>query len=672
MVTGIEAAGLALGIFPILIKGIRFYIDGVGTIKDWWRYKGVLSRLVRQLETEQLKFENTCGHLLEGLVTAGEATDLVGGIGWDNPAFQEILGQRHNPKMVKVFTESVQALHRHLEQLSKDVGVFDNSAASSLDKKTRKRFWKSLKLVLQQNDHNTLLQAVRQINEDLSTLTMQRIQTVIIQKPAQDLAKHYNRCRSYAKSLYDVFQERLLSDACQCAVPHTASLRLQATSTTALINEDNQRPTVYFGFENTMITGKIPGDWRALEFEPFQRDTDDDQYPAEAEKGDIEHITMTYATALASAEHIENLCSAVERATSPGRYPENCMGILIDRSNGWLHRVFPPSTVSCSCFLPTAISLEELLSLQCLSMRKRLELGLRLASALLKLHETGWWNENWGKRDIFFLQKKARRQATDGRGIIEVCDPIVDEPLVRRAFSASARLGSSPPPKTTSSSPVEYDRSLCSLGIILIELWYQCRIEDLRSPHQLQNHDDEFPDYETAQNRLGKLMTDAGESYGLAVSRSLGGLNGPVGVSRHVAKSLKDNLFTSEVHENIVCLLEKNLEVPITANSKQFREAPLTHVSRCLAAIYLGSDSSVLLKIIAAALPGEFLLVSSHFLSSPFSLCSIYFKLVSRGLVFAFEAAVLQNVQVASFFLTASPVTISPHSFYAPNQMVSP
>jgi hypothetical protein len=57
---------------------------------------------------------------------------------------------------------------------------------------------------------------------------------------------------------------------------------------------------------------------------------------------------------------------------------------------------------------------------------------------------------------------------------------------------------------------------------------------------------------ETAQNCLGKLMSDSGENYGLAVSRSLDGLHGPVGVSLHVSKSLEDNLFTSEVHENVV------------------------------------------------------------------------------------------------------------------------
>ncbi|KAF8243707.1 hypothetical protein K440DRAFT_663936 [Wilcoxina mikolae CBS 423.85] len=621
MVTGVEAAGLALAIFPILVQSIGFYLEGSRTIKDWWNYKGVLSRLVRQLEMEQVKFENTCGIFLEGLVTAEQATILVGGTGWDDIDFQEVLRQRLQSNVAKAFVDAVVALHLQLRKLSIDIGAMDNCMLPpvSLDRKTQKKLWKSLKLVLQKSDHESLLHDVKQINDDLYKLTMQRTPTIVVQKPTLDLVKHYNRIQNYAKSLHDVFQERFTSAVCQCTMPHTASLRLHAVPTTDLTDETDQRMNVYFEFESSEIAGDIaPWCWRALEFEPIQRDMDTDQGPFQAEEtkdvglgsipandssnkrytvkiladaglrshlaiggksrrstGDIPkakrsvvfsdqrrtqsqgRVATAYTSALAAARRVENLCSAIKQTASTSLCSGSCMGILVDEPNGWLHRIFPPRTASLTCFLPNTISLEELLLLECLNLRERLELGLQLALALMKLHKTGWWSEGWGKRDIFFHQKPVRRKATVGGGVVEVGDPIIDEPLVRRTFQSS-------PPTTPQSAPtppvVQYDRSLFSLGIVLIELWFQRRIEDLRSPHQLDN-DDENADYETARIRIGELMATAGENYGLAVSRSIGGLNSPVGMLRPVARSLEDNIFKSEVHENVICLLEKNLKV---------------------------------------------------------------------------------------------------------------
>ncbi|KAF8537487.1 hypothetical protein BDD12DRAFT_222071 [Trichophaea hybrida] len=71
MVTGVETTGLALAIFPILVQSIGFYLEGSRTIKDWWNYKGVLSRLVRQLEMGQVREYMWHLHRRIGYVGAG-------------------------------------------------------------------------------------------------------------------------------------------------------------------------------------------------------------------------------------------------------------------------------------------------------------------------------------------------------------------------------------------------------------------------------------------------------------------------------------------------------------------------------------------------------------------------------------------------------------------------
>ena len=38
MATGIETAGLVLAAFPLVVKGLGAYVDGVRMIKYWKRY----------------------------------------------------------------------------------------------------------------------------------------------------------------------------------------------------------------------------------------------------------------------------------------------------------------------------------------------------------------------------------------------------------------------------------------------------------------------------------------------------------------------------------------------------------------------------------------------------------------------------------------------------------
>jgi len=121
-----EAAGLALAVFPVLIKGMSDYRKGLRTIGDWQKYRGQLSRLVRQLEMEQVKFENTCVSLLEGVVTAEKATALMAGTGWDDPEFQEILNQHLQPRLANAFADAVVALNSYLQLLSKDIGAVES------------------------------------------------------------------------------------------------------------------------------------------------------------------------------------------------------------------------------------------------------------------------------------------------------------------------------------------------------------------------------------------------------------------------------------------------------------------------------------------------------------------------------------------------------------------
>jgi hypothetical protein len=238
----------------------------------------------------------------------------------------------------------------------------------------------------------------------------------------------------------------------------------------------------------------------------------------------------------------------------------DCIGLLVDGGNGPWHRIWAPLTLSSYTSLTGPISLDDVLLPQCLELKDRLELGLLLASAVMQLHTTEWLNEDWGKGDIFFLQKITQRPTT--RGTIETFhEPVIDKPFVRRTFGSSQELHPIPQsPKSPASTLVVCERSLFSLGIVLTELWYEKRIEDL-SPDGDQNQDDGNARYKTARKLLGDIFTYAGENYGLAVARCINGINPSSSSISATWGSLDNDDFKNDVHTNVVCLLEKNFDV---------------------------------------------------------------------------------------------------------------
>lgn len=58
MVTGIECAGLLLGIFPLVVEGLKFYLDAADRVKQMRRHKAIFTRFLREVDMEKCKFDN--------------------------------------------------------------------------------------------------------------------------------------------------------------------------------------------------------------------------------------------------------------------------------------------------------------------------------------------------------------------------------------------------------------------------------------------------------------------------------------------------------------------------------------------------------------------------------------------------------------------------------------
>jgi len=268
---------------------------------------------------------------------------------------------------------------------------------------------------------------------------------------------------------------------------------------------------------------------------------------------------------------IEDLCTALKKCS--GERTKACMGILGDECNGW-HRIWPPSTPTYSRFR-NIVTLDILLQPGLISQRARLELGVQLATAVVLLHRSEWLSENWGKRDICFPQKAGLRYGEGGKRIDHL-EPVIDQPFVRGNFETAQSLqtaalhsshqNASQSFTTSALAPVE--QSLFSLGIVLVELWFEHPIEELRIQHYQTNDfqitDSDNIDYQTAKQLIGELLASAGLEYGLAVSNCIDGLNSLQGLNPRIiseSKSLNDCEYKDAVHTAVICRLEKNLKV---------------------------------------------------------------------------------------------------------------
>jgi hypothetical protein len=133
MVTGIETAGITLAIFPIVIEGLKAYLDGIASIKKWWQYVAVLKRLVRDLLVEEVKFTNTCTELLHDLVDTPELAlllDKPGGERWRGAGLQMKLKQRLG-RGLQAYMESVIDMTDVLEEFRRKLELGPNDKVGS-------------------------------------------------------------------------------------------------------------------------------------------------------------------------------------------------------------------------------------------------------------------------------------------------------------------------------------------------------------------------------------------------------------------------------------------------------------------------------------------------------------------------------------------------------------
>ena len=125
--SGIEVAGIALAVFPVLVNGVTCFVDGVQTIRRWRRYRVILQDYADILETQRVYYQDTLEGLLTGIVQSeDEIRDLMElprGAIWKSAEYDEKLRQRlgHSHAVyLKLADKLVNALNTMCEKLGID------------------------------------------------------------------------------------------------------------------------------------------------------------------------------------------------------------------------------------------------------------------------------------------------------------------------------------------------------------------------------------------------------------------------------------------------------------------------------------------------------------------------------------------------------------------------
>jgi hypothetical protein len=97
MITGVEAAGLALATIPIILSAFELYANGISVTKRYIRYRTQFNELLRDLRAEHTIYVNTIQILLIGVVPRSEMSQFLAdprGERWKDPQFEGTLKNR--------------------------------------------------------------------------------------------------------------------------------------------------------------------------------------------------------------------------------------------------------------------------------------------------------------------------------------------------------------------------------------------------------------------------------------------------------------------------------------------------------------------------------------------------------------------------------------------------
>ena len=98
MTTGIDAAGIILASFPLIISALEHYQEGFQPIKEWIRFRGEFATFLNAVVRQKIFFRQNIEELLSPIVSSEYEMSLLldypGGSAWADTSLNQRLRQR--------------------------------------------------------------------------------------------------------------------------------------------------------------------------------------------------------------------------------------------------------------------------------------------------------------------------------------------------------------------------------------------------------------------------------------------------------------------------------------------------------------------------------------------------------------------------------------------------
>jgi hypothetical protein len=435
------------------------------------------------------------------------------------------------------------------------------------DEKSFKEGYKRLKFSLNKVDYGDLMTKLRNANSSLHRMTTQTISIESLQssyRPERQAIPNFSVINDRAQGFYSALSSGW---KCPCQSDHSVSLRLEPRMEDVSSDDESDDEEamkdpfhVLFRYSHNNYPRRVSSSTPTAT--PWTWDEADVRITLAKQASTLMAITPDLACGAKGVRFakeaqkavkaaldpspnlrpIQDLCSAICMLQKPDR--NVCLSLLASEyaklKYGLL--ITPLPEPPCDPDSWSVNSLRSVLEDKKFTRHDRLRLAITLASSVLQLHETPWLDENWGKDNIFFVEKSGKT--------------MYDHPFVSQHFNRTTAPSATPIPANM--SRIIRNQTLYALGISLIELWYGKTMHELHKP---EDGDligdlrvDLMTEWSTADRLVDELYQEAGGKYSDAVRRCI-----RCDFDRR-ASSLEDAAFQKAVYQGVVSQLKENFD----------------------------------------------------------------------------------------------------------------
>ncbi|KAM7204679.1 hypothetical protein V8F20_003463 [Naviculisporaceae sp. PSN 640] len=552
--SGMEVAGVVLGVLPLAIKAVKQYMDILSSVKD---AKRTLKYLLQDLETEQVRLETTCEVLLDGIVPHDAIDSLI-----RNPLGSE--WKQYNEKLrlrlwtrAQRFEEQIAEMQAAVEELRRKLCIETDGTTKLGDRFAILRELKrGASFTLKKKDYDEIMNKMKTANSVLHDLVNQH-RGLEISRKYRSQARLVRLVRNLARGIFNSLRSACVS--CHCSSPHDVCLELEPRDVVIVPDDKENEVGQKFRFHVVLATEDSEDKrtdnsslvrWESVDIklsagrqnpsgissstiepsaEPQRRSrrvgwtkslsfrAEREPWMARASFSSISTQTLVETTQRASVSSLQStsapkatgLCQLIKSPKGPEM---ECYGYIwdgIDRR----FELRPPEGISATDGR-TVITLRKVLSglngnpgLPPFGYPEKLRLALTLAVSVVHLYKTPWLPRIITLDDVYFLVEK------DGKSKYH---PFVskrlreDVPAVRQA--------------TPSSSPRPVNLTVLSLGALLIQVMLGKAVEALDMAREVESLDMDIvlSKYEAGSQLSGEVLTCGGINFADVVKWCLG------------------------------------------------------------------------------------------------------------------------------------------------------